>query len=150
GKLLAPEIAAYVRCYAAIQSPKAPADGWKLTRSLVNSLFLRRFDKEFLEEMKGIADGASAGGARFAGRPLDLLDVVAINNWAEIDTLESALDATPTGLEALRFPEPDLKAKPGPKPERCSAFAATGPATADGKIVFGHITMYGLYPCNFF
>src|SRR5438105_943998 len=88
--------------------------------------------------------------ALFAGRPLDLLDVVAINSWAEIDTLESALDATPTGLEALRFPEPDLKAKPGNKPERCSAFAATGPATADGKIVFGHITMYGLYPCNFF
>jgi hypothetical protein len=33
--------------------------------------------------------------------------------------------------------------------ERCSAFAATGPATADGKIVFGHVTMYSLYPSNF-
>ena len=32
----------------------------------------------------------------------------------------------------------------------CSAFAATGPATADGKIVFGHITMFGLYPSNFY
>ncbi len=37
-----------------------------------------------------------------------------------------------------------------PKPERCSAFAATGPATADGKIVFGHITMYLLYATSFF
>ena len=35
---------------------------------------------------------------------------------------------------------------PPPKAEHCSAFAATGPATADGKIVFGHITMFGLYP----
>jgi hypothetical protein len=26
----------------------------------------------------------------------------------------------------------------------CSAFAATGPATADGKVVFGHITMFDL------
>src|SRR4051812_1905724 len=41
GRLLAPEIAAHVRCFAAVQSPKAPAEGWKLTRTLVNSLFLR-------------------------------------------------------------------------------------------------------------
>src|SRR5262249_10728847 len=34
--------------------------------------------------------------------------------------------------------------------EHCSAFAATGPATADGKIVFGHITMFSLYPANFY
>jgi hypothetical protein len=33
---------------------------------------------------------------------------------------------------------------------RCSAFAATAPATADGKIVFGHITMFGLYPAYFY
>ena len=32
----------------------------------------------------------------------------------------------------------------------CSAFAATGPATRDGRIVFGHITMFGLYPANFY
>ena len=29
GRLLAPEIAAHVRCFAATQSPKAPADGWQ-------------------------------------------------------------------------------------------------------------------------
>jgi hypothetical protein len=32
----------------------------------------------------------------------------------------------------------------------CSAFAATAPATADGKIVFGHITMFGLYQSYFY
>src|SRR5206468_870020 len=37
-----------------------------------------------------------------------------------------------------------------PRPMRCNAFAATGPATKDGKIVFGHITMYDLYPANFY
>src|SRR5262249_9806781 len=37
GRLLAPEIAAHVRCFAAVQSPRAPAAGWKLTRTLVNS-----------------------------------------------------------------------------------------------------------------
>src|SRR5262249_55409739 len=52
GKLMAPEIAAFVRCFAAQQSSKAPADAWRLTRSIVNSLFLRRYEKEYLEEMR--------------------------------------------------------------------------------------------------
>src|SRR5207302_7435389 len=142
---LAPEIAAQVQCLAERQSAKAPADGWRATRTLVNSLFLRRYDKEYLEEMKGIADGAAAAGARFDGRAIDLTDIVAVNAWAEIMTLDDALDAEPTGLECLRCIEGQRKTPVQPKPERCSAFAAVGPATADGKIVFGHITMYLLY-----
>ena len=39
---------------------------------------------------------------------------------------------------------------PATKPMHCRAFAATGPATSDGKIVFGHITMFGLYPSLFY
>ncbi len=150
GRLLAPEIAAHVRCFAAVRSPNSPSDGWKHTRTLVNALFLRRYEDEYLKEMKGIADGASAAGARFDGRAIDLVDVVALNSWPEIETLESALHATPTGLEAVRFPLEAPTPKPAPKPMHCSAFAATGPATRDGKIVFGHITMFGLYPSNFY
>ena len=81
---------------------------------------------------------------------LDLLDIVALNAWPEIDTLDSALDATPTGLEGIRFPTDSVKTPPAPKPMRCSAFAANGKATKDGKIVFGHITMFSLYPSNFY
>jgi hypothetical protein len=150
GRLLAPEIAAHVRCFATSQGPKAPAEAWKLTRTLVDALFLRRYDKEYLEEMKGIADGANAAGARFEGRPLDLIDVVALNAWPEVMTLDGALHATPNGLEGIRFPLEAERPKLLPKPERCSAFAATGPATKDGKVVFGHITMFGLYPSNFY
>ena len=102
GRLLAPEIAAQIQCLAERQSSKSPADGWKATRTLVNSLFLRRYDAEYLEEMKGIAEGASAAGARFDGRPIDLVDIVAINAWAEIMTLDEGLAAEPTGLECLR------------------------------------------------
>ncbi len=145
GKLLAPEIAAYLRTFAVMLTPKAPAEGWQHTRRLTNALFLRRFEKEFLEEMKGIADGATAAGARFDSKPIDLVDIAALNCWPEIETLDSAMEATPTGLEGLRFPHPQPRAKPTPRPEHCSAFAATGPATADGKIVFGHITMFSLY-----
>jgi hypothetical protein len=150
GRLLAPEIAAHVRCFATWRGSKDPATAWQQTRTLVDALFLRRFAKEYLEEMKGIADGASAAGARFDGKPIDLIDVVALNAWPEVMTLDSALRATPNGLEGLRFPLEADAVKAEPKPERCSAFAATGPATKDGKVVFGHITMFGLYPSNFY
>src|SRR5258708_4585465 len=54
GRLMASEILGYLRCFAAMQSPRAPGEGWKNTRSLVNALFLRRYKQEYLEEMKGI------------------------------------------------------------------------------------------------
>src|SRR6266704_746445 len=120
GRLLAPEIAGYVRCFALQQSATAPADG------------------------------AADAGAEFEGRAIDLTDIVAVNCWAEIETLPGALEATPTGLEKLRFKKPAAQKMPDPPMGHCSAFAATGPATKDGKIVFGHITMFALYPGNYF
>jgi Phospholipase B len=150
GSLMAGEIAAYVRCFAAQQGPKDPAGAWAHLRRLTSALFLRRFDREYLEEMQGIADGAAEAGAKFEGRAIDLTDVAALNCWAEIETLDGGLEALPTGLEGLRLPAKKPKAMPPAKAEHCSAFAATGPATADGKIVFGHITMFGLYPSRFY
>ena len=145
GRLLFREIADYVNTLATKRSAKDPAAAWRETRTMVNALFLRRYDKEYLEEMKGIADGATAAGGTFQGRPLDFLDIVTLNSDIELEFLDSALDATSTGLESRTFREaPDLSPTPAP-PEHCSAFAATGPATADGKIVFGHITMFSLY-----
>src|SRR5206468_4493832 len=67
------------------------------------------------------------------------------NSTIEIDFLEGNLEATPTGLEALPFKEPPYARRTHRPTPHCSAFAATGPATADGKIVFGHITMFSLY-----
>jgi hypothetical protein len=144
GRLLAPEIADYVTTLATKRSPKAPAEAWREVRTLADALFLRRYEPEYLEEMKGIADGAEAGGARFDGRPLDLLDVAAVNSDIEIEFLDDALHATATGLESRRFPRPDDTSPATAPPEHCSAFAANGPATPDGSIVFGHITMFAL------
>jgi hypothetical protein len=144
GRLLAPEIADYIKTLAGKRSTKDPAVAWRDVRTMVNALFLRGYDKEYVEEMKGIADGAAAAGAKFDGRPLDFLDIVSLNTEIEIDFLDSALDATATGLEGKRFPEAsDLEPRRAPS-DHCSAFAANGPATADGSIVFGHITMWNL------
>jgi hypothetical protein len=150
GRLLASEIAAHVRCYSQVMNYKTPTETWKTVRMFTNALFLRKFDQETLEEMKGIADGAAAAGAQFDGRPIDILDIATINCQAELDSLDEANAATPTGLESKIFPDPRPQAKPQPRGEHCSAFAATGPATADGKVVFGHITMWSLYPANFY
>lgn len=140
GKLLSTEIAKYVVTLARERDPKNPTEGWRTIRTLTDAMFLRKLDREFLEEMKGIADGAADAGAKVDDRKIDLLDVAAINVWQEIDTLESALAATPTGVEKLK-----LTAPVQPKKDHCSAFVATGPATADGKVVMGHITMFGLH-----
>ncbi len=150
GRLLAPEIADFLKASANMANPQTPAEGWQSHRTLVNALFLRQYEPEYVEEMKGIADGANAVGVRWENRPLDVLDIVAMNAWAELMTLDSALDALPTGLEGKTFPNQEPRAMPAPKGEHCSAFAATGPATKDGKIVFGHITMFGLYSAHHF
>jgi hypothetical protein len=144
GRLLAPEIASYLRTLAAQRSPKAPGPAWQAVRTLVDALFLRRYDKEYLEEMKGTADGASAAGATFEGRPIDLLDIAAINSEIEVSFLQSALEATAHGLESKAFTEPSAAREKAPHPEHCSAFAATGPATEGGQVVIGHITMWNL------
>ena len=149
GKLLAEEINEFVYACASEVSKKDPEVAWRSTRVLVNALFLRKFDPEYLEEMKGIADGANAAGGSFDERPLDVIDIAAVNLWPEIFTLGSALNATPTGLEGKKFEKNSPRKMPGRQLEHCSAFAATGPATADGKIVFGHITMFGLYGGRF-
>jgi hypothetical protein len=150
GRLLAPEIAGYLRCYSLILSNEAPGEGWRLARTLTDSVFLRGFDREFLEEMKGIADGASAAGARFGDRPIDLTDIAALNLWPELMTLDDANAARPTGLEGVVFPEAAPKPARPPQDDHCSAFAATGKATKDGHAIIGHITMFGLYPSDFY
>jgi Phospholipase B len=150
GKLLWHEIQEYIKCFASQHSSKSPPDSWALIRTMTDALFVRHFDPELLEEMKGIADGAAAAGAKFDGRPVDLTDIVAINVWPEVLTLDDALHAEPTGLEGKDFDKQSSGVNLAPITTRCSAFAATGPATKDGKAIIGHITMFDLYPCDFF
>ena len=91
--------------------------------------------------MKGIADGAADAGARFQGRKVDLLDIVTANVEVEMGELRNAMPVTPNGLEGLHLTPPDYK-RDMPMTDRCSAFAATGPATRDGKMVIGHVTWW--------
>ena len=49
---------------------------------------------------------------------------------------------TPTGLEGTHFELPPYAGHHDSPTDHCSAFAATGPATKDGKMVIGHVTWW--------
>lgn len=138
GRLMAREIPEYLaRCAADLGSPEQ----WGEYRTTAAALFLRGFDREILEEMRGIADGASDAGAKWGGRRIDVTDLVVANTTVEMGELRSAVAVTPTGLEEFTFSKPAYEKKDSAV-EHCSAFAATGPATRDGKMVVGHVTWW--------
>lgn len=146
GYLLAREIEQYIdRCASQLDS-KSKATAWNNGRTTANALFLRGFDKEILTEMKGIAEGAAAAGAKVNGRTIDLVDIVTLNTITELGELRSAMPMTPSGLEGLNLMKPryDGSKTDVPVTARCSAFAATGKATRDGKMVIAHVTMWPL------
>src|SRR5204863_7825253 len=131
GKLLSKAIGAFAESLGPGRSATSPTDGWQAMRTLANALFLRRYEPEYLEEMKGIADGAAAAGAKVFDRAIDFVDVVTINSTVELGFLESALSVTPNGLEGKEFKEPPYARQRKVPMGHCSAFAATGPATKD-------------------
>lgn len=150
GWLMAKEIENYIAALSEHRATKSPAEYWELYRQLVVGLYLNRFHREYLEEMKGIAEGAAAAGARAGGRPIDLTDIAGVNLWIELACLDDALRATPSGVESVKATKPAATYPPPAQEHHCSAFAATGSATADGKIVFGHITMWNIHQASHF
>ena len=142
GYLMAKEIPEYLTRCAVDLAGKADAQTWNAYRTSANALFLRGFDREILEEMRGIADGANAGGAKWLDRKLDLIDIVVANTEVEMGELAAAMRMTPTGLEGTHFDLPPYAGKHDSPTDHCSAFAATGAATRDGKMVIGHVTWW--------
>ncbi len=108
GHLMAREIPEYLaRCAADL----GDAGQWNEYRTMANALFLRGFDREILEEMRGIADGAADAGAKWQNRRIDLIDMVVANVTVEMGELRSAMTVTPTGLEDFTFEQARLRAR---------------------------------------
>jgi len=145
GSLVADEIGAYIGKLGVVTNEADPEAGWRRLRFECDTIFLRGFDEEYLREMKGIADGAASAGAEAWGRPLDLIDIVTINSVVDLGQLEDAIEITPNALTGEAFAAPDEELEIAPEKHSCSAFAATGPATSTGDIVFGQIFMWGGY-----
>ena len=144
GRLMSQEIVQYMARCAAELDRNGKSKSWDLARTTAGALFLRGFDREILEEMKGIAEGASDAGARWQGRRIDLTDMLVVNTTVELGVLNDAMQVTPSGLEGLHLTAPASYKLPSSGLDRCSAFAATGKATRDGRMVIGHVTWWPL------
>ncbi len=145
GALVADELAAYITKLSIQRDAKDPAAGWTTLRTMADALMLRRFDPEFLEEMKGTADGAAKAGAKVHDRKVDLLDVVTMNAFIDLDQMEDALPVTPHAATGRTFLTAEDELKVPERTHKCSSLSATGPATADGRVVFFQLFMWAGY-----
>ncbi len=145
GRLLAFEIVRFMEKLATLEDKTNPEKGWESLRKLTNALTLRKFDTEYLEEMKGMADGANQAGATFKGRKLDLLDFATLNSSIDFSSLDDALRVAPDPLSGRIFENAEAEAAKAGKGDHCSAFVATKSATRKGRFVTGQMFMWNGY-----
>ncbi len=92
-------------------------------RSAAEKVLWPHIEAQYRDELKGIVEGLKARNVA-----LDLWDVVALNAWLELSPYYTA----------WYDKEHKIVSEKRPVPEHCSAFAATGSYTKDGKIVIAH------------
>lgn len=145
GYLVAEEIKEMIRKISVSSDKDKPSRGWHNKRYAADAMMLRKFEKEYLEEMKGIADGVAKAGIKIHGKTPDLLDIVTLNCDIDIDYSSYALRRTPNQLTSQSFLAQEDELCIPEKLHKCSAFLANKSATKDGGIVFGQIFMWGGY-----
>lgn len=122
GYLVAPEIDTLINVMK-YYLPTTSGENWNFYRAAAKRFVWNKVDKEYQDEMKGIAEGLQARGMKY-----DSLDITALNAYIE--------------LSEYYVPSLRNKEKPGSDnnkaPGNCSAFIATGSFTKDHKIVIGH------------
>ena len=122
GCLLAAEIDDLIRSMQ-LSLPHLSGKDWAFYRNAAKTMFWDKVDKEYQDEIAGIAEGLKT-----KGKDYDIYDLVALNG----------------NIELSQYYVPMLadKAHPGSAdnkaPGNCSGFIATGSYTADGKIAIGH------------
>jgi hypothetical protein len=145
GELMADEIVRYVTKLGVLKNAADPGQGWADQRQMADALFFRKYDVEFLEEMKGIADGAAKAGAAFKGRAIDLLDIVTLNSAVDMSQLREGLAHAAHPLSGRTFMTGDDEAEKAGKGDHCSSFVATKDATKSGRFLFTQMFMWNGY-----
>ncbi len=145
GELMAEEIVRYMTKLGVQKNAADPVRGWTDQRQMADALFFRKFDVEFLEEMKGIADGANKAGATFKGRALDLLDIVTLNCAIDMSSLQDGLTHAPHPLSGRTFMTGEDELEQGGKGDHCNSFVATKGATKSGRFIFTQMFMWNGY-----
>ncbi len=145
GELMADEIVRYMTKLGVQKNAADPARGWADQRQTADALFFRKYDVEFLEEMKGTADGAVKAGVKFKGRDLDLLDIVTLNSAVDMSSLQDGLTHASHPLSGRTFMTADDEMEQGGKGDHCNSFVATKGATKSGRFLFTQMFMWNGY-----
>jgi hypothetical protein len=119
GYLLAEEIVD-LRGAMEVRNKQMTSRDWNFYRDESYRILWHNIPAEYQKELAGIASGVNA---KLGEGKIDVKDMVAINSFLEIP------DYYVPWLEEQQHPTPA---------EHCSAFAATGSWTTDGKIVMAH------------
>jgi len=122
GYLLAKEIDTNIQTIAYFLQNATHRD-WQFYRNCASGFLWNKLDREYKDEIDGIADGLQAKNLKY-----DSLDITALNALEEL-----AYYYVPALDDKIKAGSGDNKA-----PGNCSAFIATGSYTRDGKIVMGH------------
>jgi hypothetical protein len=128
GYLLAKEIAESLRVEKYMTWWDTARD-WSFFVEATLKMFAAKIDPEFREEMEGIT-----AGARKAGVEVSYGDIVLLNASSEIFS--------------YWYPWSQKNAGSPEKGGGCSAFIATGRATADGRLVLAHNTWTSYVTCR--
>lgn len=122
GYLVAKEIDTLIKVFE-FYLPHTTGKDWAFYKAAAGRFMWKKIDKEYQDEIKGMAEGLHDKGYKY-----DSLDLVALN--ANIDLSSYYV---PWLKNSMKPHSADNKA-----PGNCSAFIATGSYTKDGKIVMGH------------
>ncbi len=128
GRALADEIDDSIRAVKLSLDHDGQGFDWAFYRDAARRICVPKMPPEYRDEIQGIVKGLNEAGFKH-----DYLELVTYNAYMELawtyaPEVKKKRDAGKAG-EAV---------KPAPKGDHCSAFIATGPATADGKIVMAH------------
>lgn len=145
GNLIAEELVEYINKLGIQQNKDNPTKGWNNLKFIADVMMLRKYETEYLTEMKGIADGVNNAGVKLLNRKLDLLDIVTVNSAIDIDYSKDAMGVTPNQLSGQSFLKSEDELNIPNRLHKCSSFLANNSSTTDGRIVFGQIFMWGGY-----
>jgi hypothetical protein len=123
GYLLAPEIDDCLKMFAYYFEKGSTQKDWKFFREAAERIFWPKLEKEYQEEIQGIAEGLAARGYKY-----DNIDITVLNA-----NIELASYYVPWLANKMKEGSMNNQA-----PGKCSAFIATGSYTQDGKIVIAH------------
>jgi hypothetical protein len=145
GNLVAEEISEYINKLGIQKNKDNPEKAWNDLRFIADAFMLRKYDDEYINEMKGIADGANNTGVKIFNRKFDLVDIVTVNSVIDIDYSKDAMNVTPNILSGHNFLKSEDELNIPNRLHKCSSFLANNSSTTDGRILFGQLFMWGGY-----